>query len=630
VTTSGAFATVMSAAVSIGKGAGAPLARDAAAQLVRTVVDTSLHLPGMFELTFFDREMDVLTVAGLRIGAVVQVKGTGLGDATEGLLLIGEITALEGRYEKAGRYTIVRGYDLGHRLQRARRTRTFVNMTDSDIAARLAREAGLTETAIEPSGTTHVHIGQCDQTDWEFLTQRAREIGYELAAGDGVFRFRKASTIRTATGTPVHLAYGGNLWDFRPRVTAGNLTPEVEVRVWDPVQAKVIAHTAAAHSGTASLTGVQPGELARTFAGTPSAPEPPAQRAPAVGDLGPAPSTTAHVLYDRPLAVGAAISSAGEQTAAALAEHLASTFAEADGEAVGTPKINAGVVVRVSGVPAPFAGSWLVTGAHHVFDLAEGGYLTRFVASGRQERSLLGLTSIGGTTRSAPARLPGVYCAVVTNNNDPQHLARVKVALPWLSPDYESDWAAVAQIGAGAASGAMFLPEVGDEVLVGFEFADPRRPYVFGGIVNNRTGFDLGGPAIRSTGMVGQVIRRGFVSGAGNRLVFHDELPPGDAKGPPTASDIVLGTGDGALALAIDQTAGTITLTCKPTAPASKSPAGTLTIQCGDAGTINIAAGNGGTVNIDGGAALSLKAKESVKIESTGEVAIKGARITLN
>jgi hypothetical protein len=113
-------------------------------------------------------------------------------------------------------------------------------------------------------------------------------------------------------------------------------------------------------------------------------------------------------------------------------------------------------------------------------------------------------------------------------------------------------------------------------------------------------------------------------------LVFHDELPPGDAKGPPIASDIVLGTGDGALALAIDQTAGTITLTCKPAAPASKSPAGTLTIQCGDAGTINIAAGNGGTVNIDGGGTLSLKAKESVKIESTGEVAIKGSRITLN
>jgi hypothetical protein len=626
----GAYATVVSASIVIGKGAGRPLAAEAVERLVRTVVDASLHLPGMFELTFFDRSLDILTVAGLSIGTVVQIWGGGLADGSASLLLSGEITSLEGRYERGGRYTIIRGYDLGHRLQRARRTRTFVNMTDSDIAARLAREAGLTESQVEPSTTTHVHIGQCDQTDWDFLSQRAREIGYELAAGDGVFRFRKAATVHTATGTPVALDYGDNLLEFRPRVTSGNLTPEVEVRVWDPLQAKVIASTTATASGAVTITGTEPAALARTFAGTPTAPDPPAERSPAVGDLGPAPNATAHVVYDRPLAVGAAITSAGEQAASALAEHLASTFAEADGEVQGTPGITAGAVVKISGVPTPFQGSWLVTAAQHVWDLAEGGYLTRFVVSGRQERSLLGLTSIGGTTRSAPARLPGVYCAVVTNNNDPQHLARVKVALPWLSPDYESDWASVVQFGAGRSSGAMFLPEVGDEVLVGFEFADPRRPYVFGGIVHDNTAFDLGGPPIKSTGMAGQVVRRGFVSGAGNRLVFHDELPPGDAKGPPTASDIMLGTGDGGLGLAIDQTAGTITLTCKPSPPNSKTPTGTLTIECGDAGVVNIKTGEGGSVTVDGGATLSVKAQESIKIESTGEVAIKGTKITLN
>jgi hypothetical protein len=209
-------------------------------------------------------------------------------------------------------------------------------------------------------------------------------------------------------------------------------------------------------------------------------------------------------------------------------------------------------------------------------------------------------------------------------------LARVKVCLPWLSPDYESDWAPVAQFGAGKASGALFVSEVGDEVLVGFEFADPRRPYVLGGLVNNHTTYDLGGPAIRATGMAGQVVRRGFVSAAGNRLAFHDELSPGDAAAPPTASDIVLGTGDGNMALTIDQTAGTVTLCCKPAEPNSKTPTGTLTIQCGNAGVINIATGDGGSVTIDGGNSLSVKAKTSIKIESTGDVAVKGSRITLN
>jgi len=93
---------------------------------------------------------------------------------------------------------------------------------------------------------------------------------------------------------------------------------------------------------------------------------------------------------------------------------------------------------------------------------------------------------------------------------------------------------------------------------------------------------------------------------------------------------MTLGTQDGTLGLAIDQTAGTITLTCKPAPPGSQAPMGQLTIQCGDAGTINIKTGPGGNVNIDGGGTLSLKAEESISIQSSGQVAIKGTQIMLN
>jgi uncharacterized protein involved in type VI secretion and phage assembly len=255
--------------------------------------------------------------------------------------------------------------------------------------------------------------------------------------------------------------------------------------------------------------------------------------------------------------------------------------------------------------------------------------VTRLVMSGRQERSLLGLASVGAT-QSPPLRFPGVMCGVVTNNNDPQQKGQVKVTLPWLSPDYESDWAPVVQFGAGKRSGALFLPEVGDEVLVAFEFGDPRRPYVIGGIVNNNTTYSLGGPAVKATGQAAAVVLRGFVSAAGNLLVFKDEIPPGDGGSPPTVSAITLGTGDGKLSLAIDQVAGTITLMCSPAAPNSKTTAGNLTIQCGDGGTINVTAGTGGTVNIDGGQNLNLKAQTSISIQSSGEVTIKGSKIMLN
>jgi hypothetical protein len=316
---------------------------------------------------------------------------------------------------------------------------------------------------------------------------------------------------------------------------------------------------------------------------------------------------------------------------------VASTFAEAEGEADGNPAIQPGAALSISGVPVPFCGSWLVSNARHVFDFDEGGYRTHFVVSGRQDRSLLSLAA-RGSTRPRPPSIPGVCCGIVTNNNDPLKKGQVRVALPALSPDYEADWAPVIQFGAGPRSGAMFLPEVGDQVLVGFEFGDPRRPYILGGILTSNSTYSLGGDAIKVEGETGTVALRGFVSAAGNRLVFADQLPPGGASGPPQVSTITLGTGDGNLALAIDQVNGTVTLSCKPAPPDSQQAQGTLSIQCGDAGTINIAAGSGGTVNIDGGASLNLKAQSSISIQSQGsvsiqgseQVAIKGAQIALN
>jgi len=83
----------------------------------------------------------------------------------------------------------------------------------------------------------------------------------------------------------------------------------------------------------------------------------------------------------------------------------------------------------------------------------------------------------------------GVYPALVTDIRDPDGQGRVKIALLW-SPDaggarYEA-WARVAMLMAGRNRGTWFIPDPDDEVLVGFEAGDPRRPYVVGGLWNGR------------------------------------------------------------------------------------------------------------------------------------------------
>ena len=86
-------------------------------------------------------------------------------------------------------------------------------------------------------------------------------------------------------------------------------------------------------------------------------------------------------------------------------------------------------------------------------------------------------------------RMYGVLVGVVTNNEDPDSLGRVKVRFPWLTSDdvaAESNWARVAAPMAGQDRGLYFLPEVDDEVLVAFEHGKVEFPYVLGALWNGK------------------------------------------------------------------------------------------------------------------------------------------------
>jgi uncharacterized protein involved in type VI secretion and phage assembly len=81
-------------------------------------------------------------------------------------------------------------------------------------------------------------------------------------------------------------------------------------------------------------------------------------------------------------------------------------------------------------------------------------------------------------------RIFGVVVGIVSNNKDDEGMGRVKVTFPWLEENEESQWARIACFMAGEKRGAVFIPEVGDEVLVAFEHGDIDRPYVLGALWN--------------------------------------------------------------------------------------------------------------------------------------------------
>ena len=92
---------------------------------------------------------------------------------------------------------------------------------------------------------------------------------------------------------------------------------------------------------------------------------------------------------------------------------------------------------------------------------------------------------LGGFDRD-PDRVFGVMIGIVTNNQDPDGLGRVKLRFPWLSKEHESNWARVISPMAGNGRGLYVLPEVDDEVLVAFEHGRVDFPFVLGSLWNGK------------------------------------------------------------------------------------------------------------------------------------------------
>jgi uncharacterized protein involved in type VI secretion and phage assembly len=77
---------------------------------------------------------------------------------------------------------------------------------------------------------------------------------------------------------------------------------------------------------------------------------------------------------------------------------------------------------------------------------------------------------------------PGIYSGSIIDNRDPEGLARVLVRVPALKETSNGVWARLATLMAGRDSGTLFVPDVGDEVLVAFVQGDLRSPYVIGAL----------------------------------------------------------------------------------------------------------------------------------------------------
>lgn len=562
---------------------GSPMPADLEPLLDSAYVETSQRLPDMFALRFRDPERIVLSKSGAKVGGKITIKVSASAQSSPVTLIDAEITAVELEFDVGGTFTLIRGYDAAHRLFRERRTVSYVQMTASDIASKVAKRAGLGVGKVDSTSTVFPFISQAGQSDWEILNQLARDTGSDLTVRKGSFSF--SNPANSPAGSPTVLKFGEHLLRFRSVLTSAQQVKEVEVRGWNVMQKKAIVANAPARTSSIEMS-TKPTDMAAAF-GNPR-----------------------YVSTDVPYQDQSEV----DQAATALADEMASAFAEFEGVAQGNPALKAGGKVKLEDLGEQFDGTYTITSARHRFDPTTG-YTTTLTVTGKQDRSLLGLTSGGARSRRTP---PSVVIALVTDVKDPDKLGRVKVKFPWLDDQYVSGWARVVYQGAGPNRGWLALPEVNDEVLVAFELQDFDRPVVLGGLYNGVDKLPTTGPNQVIDGSSGAVNRRSLISRTGQRIDLLDE--EGKKQG------ISLATDDDKFLINIDKTNTTITIKADGKVLIEGAQGITLDAKSSEltmkASSIKMNATQG--VQLDGGGgAVQMKSNASVSVEGLS-VSVKG------
>ncbi|MGC9670031.1 VgrG-related protein [Planosporangium sp. 12N6] len=513
-------------------------------RLEHAAIEDSTNLPAAATLRYRDQKSRLLRDTGITIGTKLTASVRTGDQPAPVRLFTGEVVTIETEFDGTGTFTTIRALDLSHRLMRGRQVKSYVNTKASDIATEIASKAKLPIGRIDPTKTVYEMVTQPNITDWEFLRMLAVDNDAEVVMVDGKFSFRRPVRAATAPGTatparqsPFVVQMNENLLAVRSTVTSVGQLSRVTVRGWDVQRRKPLVSAAPTVASDELALSVTPREVVKPF------------------------GKAALLVADVPYRTDAEV----KAVASALAADVTSAFAELEVGIRGNPRLRAGTPLTLEDVGPPFEGKYTTTASRHVFGPASF-YETWLTVSGRQDRSSFGLAS-GASAPARAARVPGLAIGIVTDTKAgyDRHPERrdqgwVKLRFPWLSDQYVTDWVRTVQLG-GVGGGGVISPEVGDEVLVGFEQGLLDRPYVIGGLYNgvdrpSRHDLPLVNPADGTVNRRSLASRGGRSRGARGRRGNWLELLDGSSPQAPQGIRLTTQKGADTLVVHLDR-AGT-------------------------------------------------------------------------
>jgi uncharacterized protein involved in type VI secretion and phage assembly len=554
---------------------GAPLADKWLERLVSLRIDRPIGVVGRAVLRFRDDGYQ-LTQAG-QVGVGKQLLVSDPSGAKN--LFAGWVTGIgvEQTTDAVPELTVTVD-DAAHALARSSSTMSYVEMTSQLILQKLASRNGLTLDHTATAVQQEYLLQSGSELDFlEELTRRSHAVWWVSPTKPGAL---KVATPGASVGASVTLTVGEDLLRFSVKAS-GMPTAKVEVTGWDRTRTASVTETvtsAPPPGGSSLLSTVAQGAKQLL----------PATSAVRVADQSPATANEAKVL------------------ATSLFHESKSAAVLVKGTTFGNGKIDIGTPVVVKGA-GPAAGEYVVTGVEHVYD--RRGFYTTFTAGPHRP---VGLVDTLGPAAESGTALAGVVVGVVTNNNDTAGLGRVKVKYVGVSDQLESTWARVVTLGGGKNRGMVFVPEVNDEVLIGFERGDTRYPVVLGGLFSTKNALPTGEDAVKSS----KVEHRRITSRVGHMLELSD------AAGKEHAL-LRLGGSNSSHRLRIG--ADRIDLEIAKNKPIKISN-GTASIELAANGDIIL---KGTNIKIESTANTDIKANGTLNAKATGPAAVEGATATV-
>ncbi len=372
-------------------------------------------------------------------------------DAKNSLIFQGIITAQSISIDPAmGSTLTVECRDEAVKLTVGRKCTTFSQQTDSEIISSIIGAAGLT-AEVTATTTRWPQQVQHYATDWDFIMVRAEMNGMIVNVSNSKISVVKPDADTTSVLT---VAYGDGLMEFSAAMNAINQLGSVTASAWDYKTQQISTGQAANdHAGPGNISSKKLSQVA----------------APGEYEL-----------------QSSAPFEQADLTNWASAQMVKSEYSKIQGEAKfqGTGLVDPGKYITLQGIGDRFSGDHLISGVVHA--ISDGNWLTT---------TTIGLSPVWFSEEpnvmapSASGVLPGARGlfngTVKKTYEDPDSQFRILVDVPVFDTNGEGIWARLSNFYSTSGAGAFFLPEVGDEVVLGFLNEDPRYPVILGSMYSS-------------------------------------------------------------------------------------------------------------------------------------------------